>query len=147
AAHVAQQSKARPGTPITGPDRAALEARADAAVDAILHGRTVPPLGAAVRPTVDFVQYAPPQPADPGPAESPVSAQIAQDVATGKPGPGQTTITLEVPGFGDQPKTKETIVVGEPVTGATLVTVYSVPLTDLFATPEDAAEARRKPKK
>jgi hypothetical protein len=143
-AHVAQQSRVRPGSPITGPDRQVLEARADAAADAILRGRTVPALGA---PAKAYTQYAPPQGADPGTAESPVSAQIAQDVATAKPGPGQTTITLEVPGFGDQPKTKETIVIAEPVLGATMVTIYSVPLTDLFATPEDAAEAKKKKSK
>jgi Domain of unknown function (DUF4157)/Metallo-beta-lactamase superfamily len=126
-----------------------LEREADHAADAILRGASALRLSSAASSegrNGTRVQHSPAGSTS-GTAESPFAAKIAQDTASAAPSSTATKITIDIPGFGDNPRSQETFVLDEPATGASMVTIYSVPLSALYASPEDAMAARGKPEK
>jgi glyoxylase-like metal-dependent hydrolase (beta-lactamase superfamily II) len=133
-----------------------LEQEADRASEAALSGAAAPRLNTSapggVREAHARVQRSPSggsggSGASGGTAESPFAARIAQDRSSAVPASSATTIVMDIPGFGATARSRQTFVLDQPVTGATMVTVYAVPLSELYASPEDAAAARGKPEK
>jgi glyoxylase-like metal-dependent hydrolase (beta-lactamase superfamily II) len=129
------------------------EHEADRAAEAALSGAAAPRLSAlAPRGAGDARARVQRSPAGGsgdagGTAGSPFAARIAQDRSSAVPAASGTTIVMEIPGFGATARSRQTFVLDEPVTGATMVTVYAVPLSELYASQEDAAAARGKPQK
>jgi hypothetical protein len=143
-AHVVQQSRgSRDGARASaGSADNRWQREADAASDAILGGGRPQSLSAA---PPGLPQHAPAGASDP-PLESlasPFAAVIGQEFAApGAPSTIDVNVQLTLPRQAGRPAEKTTLVLHKPVLGATAITAYQVPLTDLYPTAAAAAEAR-----